>query len=159
MASPFGAITKASIEWAVAWKDRVADAVRSEAPVGGTRQLSMFSGKDDSTTLQASIRGRASGRVGGAMLEVLAGVSYALIIRDGRGIVVPVNAQVLHWVDEEGQDVFSMTSKAVEPNPYGERGWEKVKAEAMADLGRRLAKAATAELLATARAGGMKVGL
>jgi hypothetical protein len=159
MASPFKAIQTAMVEWGVAWKDVIADAVRGEAPVGGAKQLDLLGGSGDSQTLKTSLRGRATGRAGQVTIEILAGVSYALIVRDGRGVVVPVNAQVLHWVDDAGEDVFRMTAAAIDPNPYPTRGYEKVRAAVEADLGQRLAKAALSELLATAKAGGMKIGL
>ena len=155
----FKAVQKAMVEWAVTNQAVVVEAVRHEAPEGPKRQLEMFSTKDASTTLKASIRGRVRGRTDNVRIEVLAGVSYALIIRDGRATVVPKNAKVLHWVDEEGRDVFAMKSKAVPPNPYGHRGWERVRKEVRADLARRVGEAALKDLLKTAQAGGMQTRL
>jgi len=155
MASPFRAIQSALAEWSVKMLPVLVEAVRKEAPSGGTRQLAMFSGQDAMTTLAASIRGRARGTAGTARMEVLAGVSYAIIIRDGRGTVVPKKAKVLHWVNEAGEDVYAMSSGPVAANPYPARGYAKVRDQIRADLRDRMAQAAVQELLQTAKSGGM----
>jgi hypothetical protein len=158
MAAGFKSVGMAHVAWAVANKDKIANAVREEAPQGGTRQLTLFSsvsGQDATTTLKASIRGRSSGRLGSVSIEVLAGVSYAVIIRDGHGIIVPKKAKVLHWVDENGNDVFAMQTGPVAANPYPARGWKKVSEEVKHDLAKRTANAAVQELLETAKGGGM----
>lgn len=52
--------------------------------------------------------------------EIVVGslLAYASIIEDGRPEVRPVHAKVLHWVDENGNDVFSTKSKAVPASPF-----------------------------------------
>ncbi len=150
-------MTRAAVEWSVAWKDKLADAVREEAPVGGTRQLAMFGSVDASTTLRASLRGRSRGRLDLVIIEVVSRVSYALIIRDGRGTIVPKKAKVLHWVAEDGSDVFAMSSGPVAPNPYPRRAWAKIGDEVRGDLAKRVARAAMTDLLQTAKKGGLSV--
>lgn len=45
-------------------------------------------------------------------------VGQGAIIEYGRAEVRPVAAKVLHWVDDQGRDVFSKKSKAVAPQPF-----------------------------------------
>jgi len=151
----FMAIQRATVEWAVANKDKVLKAVQDEAPVGKTRQLEMFGSPDGSKTLKSSLKAKATGRLGSTTITITAGVSYALIIRDGHGIIVPKKAKVLHWVDENGQDVFAMQVGPTQPNPYPQRGWDKVREEVREDLTQRMTKAALSELLSTAKLGGL----
>jgi hypothetical protein len=150
----FMAIQRATIEWAVANKDKVLKAVIDAAPEGKTRQLEMFGSADSGRTLKGSMKAKATGRLGSTSITITAGVSYALIIRDGHGIIVPKKAKVLHWVDETGQDVFTMRVGPTQPNPYPQRGWDKVREEVRGDLTRRMTEAALSELLSTAKLGG-----
>jgi hypothetical protein len=68
---------------------------------------------------------RAGG--GGFAVNVFSGRHYTRWVIEGRGWVYPVRAQVLHWVDESGEDVFSMYARPTDPNPFHERGWERAR--------------------------------
>ena len=58
-------------------------------------------------------------------LEVLSQQFYTHWVIDGRGPVLPVRARALHWKTCSGEDVFAMYSRATEPNPFHERGWQR----------------------------------
>lgn len=45
---------------------------------------------------------------------------YAKYVKNGRGVVRPVRAKALHWVDN-GQDVFAMRASATKPNDFIKR--------------------------------------
>jgi hypothetical protein len=151
----YPSIARAIVEWGVFNLPRLVTAVKDEAPQGGTRQLAMFSGRDAATTLKGSIRGRTRGTATKLRMEILSGVSYAIIVRDGHGIITPKKAKVLHWVDADGNDVFRMSVGPVAANPFPKRGYAKVGPEIKADLRRRVAAAALNELIQTAKKGGM----
>jgi hypothetical protein len=68
---------------------------------------------------------RAGG--GGFVIDVSSNQYYAKWVVEGRGWVYPVRAQVLHWVDESGEDVFAMYARPTEPNPFHERGWKRAR--------------------------------
>jgi len=58
-------------------------------------------------------------RLGDLDAVVGSDLEYAYWVENGRGIVEPVNAKVLHWVDKvTGEDVFAMRSGPSEPMPF-----------------------------------------
>lgn len=46
-------------------------------------------------------------------------IDYAIYVENGRGVVRPKNAKVLHWFD--GGDVFAMRAGPTKPNKFVER--------------------------------------
>lgn len=145
----------AMAEWAAKHKQLVADAVRSEAPVGKTRQLDLFGGTGESQTLASSIHGRAIGRVGMAAIHILSPLNYSVIIKEGRAEVRPVKAQALHWIGDDGEDVFRMVSGAVAPNPYPQRAWERVGKQVKRDLEKRMSEEGVRQIRKSIKLGGL----
>jgi hypothetical protein len=70
--------------------------------------------------LHASIEILEEKEVGGTIMgEVGTEVFYAIYIEFGRGMVFPVTAQVLHWINPEtGEDVFARFSREFEGAPF-----------------------------------------
>lgn len=58
---------------------------------------------------------------------VISGAFYTKWVLDGRGPVRPMRARALHWIDRGGADVFSMYSRATDPNPFHQRAWRNVR--------------------------------
>ena len=95
---------------------RAADAIREEAPEGRTGKLKR--------NIEHNVRVIA--RLGGGYaVTVVSPTRHTGWVIEGRGWVRPVRAQVLHWKNEAGDDVFSMRAKPTKPNPFHERGWQR----------------------------------
>lgn len=148
--------TTAIARWATAQKNVILEAVRSEAPVGKAKQLDLFGGVGESQSLATSLKSRAIGRLGMARIEVSSKLHYSVIVKEGHAEIRPVNAQALHWVDPDtGEDIFRMVSGPVPPNPYPQRGWDKVRTSVMKDLEKRTVEEGIAQLRSTIRKGGL----
>lgn len=97
--------------------DTVRKAVHDEAPEGCTGKL------------RAGIYDELLYRTSGFESTVYSDAFYVKWIIGGRGPVRPVRARVLHWKACSGEDVFAMYAKAVPPNRFHERAWNKVAPE------------------------------
>jgi len=70
-----------------------------------------------STNLAQSPRGESPGRISWTVISdytAINGFPVAVMIEEGRKayVIIPVNAQVLHWVDKQsGKDVFATKAK------------------------------------------------
>jgi hypothetical protein len=70
----------------------------------------------NSGTLLSSIRILDEGK---NFIVIGTDLDYAEYIEYGRGPVVPINGEWLHWIDKQtGKDVFAKFAKAVEPMPF-----------------------------------------
>jgi len=91
----------------------VHEAMHSEAPEGCTGKL------------RQGIGAKPVIEPNGFTVEATSKETYTKWVIGGRGEVRPVRAKVLHWKTCSGEDVFAMYAKAVPPNPFHERGWQK----------------------------------
>lgn len=117
-------------EWlksAVAWADfankRLTDEMRDQAPV---------SDKPDSGRLRDSLYARRFTTPFSVTLDWQSSAPYANFVRDGTSphMIVPVAADVLHWVDSGG-DVFSAFADhpGMEGNDFVAMAYDRVRAE------------------------------
>ena len=88
------------------------DALRAQAPKGCTGKL------------REGIEAKPVIEPAGFTVEITSAAPYTDLVIKGRGPVRPVRAKVLHWKTCSGEDVFSMYSGPVEPNPFHYRGWQ-----------------------------------
>jgi hypothetical protein len=90
---------------------KVGDSIVAEARSNLQNNTNINSG-----TLLSSIRILDEGK---NFIVIGTDLDYAEYIEYGRGPVIPINGEWLHWIDKQtGKDVFAKFAKAVEPMPF-----------------------------------------
>lgn len=62
---------------------------------------------------------------GGYLIKFRAMPYWGVFVQRGHGVIVPVKAKVLRWINKAGTVVFAKRVKAVPPNPYMYRTFVK----------------------------------
>jgi hypothetical protein len=126
-------ITTAGTEFADTVTPTIIEALRKEAPY---RAVPPGSDDEDHVHLRDSFLARRTSALGSVQLTFYSTVKQATFLLNGtrgHGPSTP-GVQALHWIDDDGDDVFAKYVRGITKNRFNERAWATVEAVVIAEL-------------------------